>query len=185
LAAAGANLLHSILAVSACFGRGPRGSGTPTALTAMAMELLPRDAELRLAVYEMILRSGRVPSVHELAKALATDEAVIRQGLHRLNEAHAFVLSHRGEILMAHPFSAIETPYTVVSEDISFRANCAWDALAIPAMLNIGARVDARCHCSCMEPIALEFHHGVLAPVDAVVHFAVPPRRFYDDVRFT
>jgi hypothetical protein len=94
-------------------------------------------------------------------------------------------LNDEGEIMMAHPFSAVPTPYTVVSDDVSFFANCAWDAVAIPAMLTISGHVAARCHCSCAAPIRLEFSNGVLAPIDAVVHFAVPPRRFYDDIYFT
>lgn len=149
------------------------------------MELLPSDAELRLGVYDLILHSGRVPLIREIGLAQAMEETRVREGLRRLADAHAFVIGDDGEIVMAHPFSAFETPYTVVGEKLTFWANCAWDALAIPAILQINARVDARCHCSCSHPIALEFHKGMLAPVDAVVHFAVPPRRFYDDVRYT
>lgn len=143
------------------------------------------DSELRLAVYDLILRTGRVPSLETIARTLAIEDDVVRAGLQRLADIHAFVLSGAGEIAMAHPFSAIPTAYTVAADRLSFFANCAWDALAIPAMLKINARVDAQCHCSCNEPIPLEFANGTLAPVDAVVHFAVPPRRFYDDVRFT
>lgn len=166
-------------------GRSTGGSGAAATLIASPMELLPRDVELRLAVYELILRTGRVPVVQEIATAQATDETVVREGLRRLANAHAFVVGDDGEIVMAHPFSALETPYTVVGDKMNFWANCAWDALAIPAILEISARVAARCHCSCADPIALEFDQGVLAPVEAVVHFAVPPRRFYENIRFT
>jgi hypothetical protein len=149
------------------------------------MDLMPGDSDLRLAVYDFILRIGRVPRVQEIATSRAADERSVREGLQRLADAHAFVVGHDGEIAMAHPFSAFPTSYTVVSDDVSFWANCAWDALAIPAMLGISARVDARCHCSCADPITLDFASGMLVPVDAVVHFAVPPRRFYDDIYFT
>ena len=143
------------------------------------------DGELRLAIYDLILRTGRVPSIATIARALAVADNVVRAGLRRLADIHAFVISDAGEIEMAHPFSALPTAYTVVADGVSFFANCAWDALAIPALLKINARVAAQCHCSCNDPIVLEFDNGMLTPVDAVVHFAVPPRRFYDDVHFT
>jgi hypothetical protein len=143
------------------------------------------DSELRLAVYELIFQTGHVPLVNEIATARRIDEAAVRQGLRRLAAVHAFVVDDKDEIVMAHPFSALETPYTVAGDTLRFRANCAWDALAIPAMLKINARVAARCHCACADPIALAFDQGVLHPVDAVVHFAVPPRRFYDNITFT
>jgi len=143
------------------------------------------DSALRLTVYDLIVRTGRVPSIETIAGTLAASDQVVRAGLQRLADIHAFVLSDNGEIEMAHPFSAVPTAYTVVSDRVSYFANCAWDTVAIPALLEINARVAAQCHCSCSDPIALEFDNGNLTPVDAVVHFAVPPKRFYDDVRFT
>lgn len=68
--------------------------------------------------------------------------------------------------------------------DRSFWANCAWDALAIPAVLAVDARVDARCP-DCAEPIPLTFRAGLLQEHEGVVHFAVPPRRFWENVGYT
>jgi hypothetical protein len=103
----------------------------------------------------------------------------------RLGEHHAFALvPGSGEIWMAHPFSAVPTPYRVNTSTGGYWANCAWDAVAIPTMLGIDATVDARCP-DCTESMMLEFRSGELSQGHGVVHFAVPPSRFWQNVGFT
>lgn len=144
------------------------------------------DSAFRLDVYRSILETGRVPAIADLVSLRGEEAASVREALKRLSDIHALVLDADGEIAMAHPFSATPTGYTVDTGQATFFANCAWDALAIPAMMKWTARVAARCACECAEPMPLEFVNGALCPGDgAVVHFAVPPRRFYDDIRFT
>ena len=149
------------------------------------MDAIP-DSAFRLDVYRSILETGRVPAIADLVNLRGEDAASVREALKRLSDIHALVLDADGEIAMAHPFSRTPTSYAVETGQATFFANCAWDALAIPAILNRTGRVAARCACECAEPIPLEFANGALVPgAEAVVHFAVPPRRFYDDIRFT
>lgn len=141
--------------------------------------------DVRLAVYQCVLETGRVPLAAQVAERLSIAVAEVRAEFRRLQTIHAFALAPLSdEILMAHPFSAIPTAYVVRTGGRAFWANCAWDALAIPAMLSADASVDARC-ADCGDSIVLTFSGGTIEASSAVVHFGVPPRRFWDNVVFT
>ena len=142
-------------------------------------------SDLRLAVYEHILSTGRVPLVSELAARLAVPTSAISSELQRLQGIHAFALAPGSdEILMAHPFSAVPTPHEVRTESRTFWANCAWDALAIPTLLGGIAVAHTRCP-DCGEVMEFRFSDGILEPAPGVVHFVVPPREFWRNVVFT
>jgi hypothetical protein len=142
-------------------------------------------ADVRLAVYQCILETGRIPLVGQVADRLSIAMEDVRTEFRRLENLHAFALAPASdEILMAHPFSAMPTAYVVRCGGRALWANCAWDALAIPAMLGADASVDARC-ADCGDPIRFTFSAGTLEAATAVIHFAVPPRRFWQNVVFT
>jgi hypothetical protein len=138
------------------------------------------DLELRRQVYRLFVELGRAPTREELGG----DD--VEDGLRRLHDAHALVL-HPGttEIRMANPFSAVPTPHRVECEGRSWYANCAWDALGIPAALHADGRVESEC-ADCGERVELEVRDGRLARgADLLVHFLVPARRWWDDIGFT
>ncbi len=85
--------------------------------------------------------------------------------------------SSSGRVWMAHPFSGLPTPYTAEIGERSWFANCAWDALAILALLGDGV---ARGEDSLVWTVV----GGVVSP-DGLVHLLVPARRFWDDIGFT
>ena len=62
---------------------------------------------------------------------------------------------------MLNPFSAVETPHRVESGGRTWFANCAWDALGIPAALHADGRVESRCP-DCGEALELEVRDGAL-----------------------
>ena len=143
------------------------------------------DSEIRKAVYEMTLQGGRPPSIGTLSIQLRTTPADIREGIARLVAARVLVPDPRnGEILMAPPFSAVPTPFLVeTSRHWSF-ANCIWDALGVPVMLRMGARIATACAC-CGTAMTLETD-GTAAPGgEGLIHFAVPARQWWDDIVFT
>ncbi len=143
------------------------------------------DAKLRLYTYQHFLQHGRAPKVAEAAKALEVPEAEARAGYRRLTEGHAIMLSAPdGELWRAAPFSAIPTAFPVRVGARSWFANCAWDALGIPAMLNQDAIIDTACGC-CNRDITLEVSGGALLQKEGVIHIAVPARSWYEDVVFT
>ena len=88
---------------------------------------------------------------------------------------------------MAHPFSAVPTAFRVETADVTYWGNCAWEAVAIPSLLSLDASVPAR-SAESGETMELTFRSGELVDDDdgnGVVHFVVPPRRFWDNVGYT
>jgi len=108
--------------------------------------------------------------------------ASVRESLERLAAGKALVLQRDSrEVLMANPFSAVPTPFAVRANDTLYYGNCIWDALGIPAMLRADARIDSSCGC-CGEAMRLTVRAGQLEHLDAVVHFAVPAHRWWQDI---
>ena len=138
------------------------------------------DAPLRAEIFAAFAESGRAP-VKQLVARWAGGEREAEAALRRLHDAHALVLDDAGDIRMALPFSAVETEHRVVADDRSWWANCAWDALAIPAALDTDARIEARWLDS-DEPVDLAIVDGHPSSLEGFVHFAVPTRRWWDDI---
>ena len=144
------------------------------------------DLRIRNHLYASFVRDGSAASVSEAAEALELPEADVLDAYHRLHDAHALVLQPDAtEIRMLNPFSAVETPYRVEAGGRSWFANCAWDALGIPAVLRADGRIEAACP-DCAEPLELEVRNAELVHgADLLVHFVVPARRWWDDIGFT
>lgn len=143
------------------------------------------DREVRRHVYERAAEDGRLPTAAETAAALSRTPEEVRASLQRLADARALVLqAGSGEVLMAAPFSAVPTPFVVRSGARSWYANCAWDALGIPAMLKLDAVVAASCGC-CGTAMRLAVAGGALEDAGGVIHFALPAARWWDNVVFT
>ena len=140
---------------------------------------------LRGHLYRRIRESGLVPSRGELGEGLGAAADDVDGALAFLAEAHVLVLDEAGEISMAHPFSAVQTPFRVRTLRMAYWANCAWDALAIPLLLDVDGRTPTTCPRS-GAPIDLSVTGGFVQPAGgAVVRFPVPARRFWDDIGFT
>lgn len=143
------------------------------------------DRDVRLAVYRAFADSGSAPSVDDLAATVSRPPADVAAALDRLQRAHALVLAPGTDaIWMAHPFSAVPTAYGVRTHDRRYWANCAWDFFAIPALLGASGALPARCAASGATLEAV-FDAGALVRADGVLHFTVPPRRFWANVAFT
>lgn len=143
------------------------------------------DREVRFHVYRHFVDTGGAPTVPELASAADMTEEAVEQSLRRLAADHVLALAPgTPNLWMAHPFSAVPTPYPVDAGERRYHANCAWDALGIPTLLAIDAVTTTACP-DCAEPLELRTRNGRLEETDAVVHFAVPPRRFWENVAFT
>lgn len=142
-------------------------------------------ADLRHLVYRKFLETGAAPGADDLARELATPVEAVRTALESLQAEHALVLAPatRETIWMAHPFSNVPTDYRVAAGDGKWWANCAWDSLGIVALLHRDADVQSRCSC-CAEPIALTARDGLIRG-SALIHFVVPPRRFWENVAYT
>jgi hypothetical protein len=87
-------------------------------------------------------------------------------------------------IRMAPPFSGIETPFRVRVEGKVYYANCAWDALGIPAALHKDGVIEAADgHTG--EAMLLTIKDGKPVPQPCAIHFAVPAARWWEDIVYT
>ena len=138
------------------------------------------DSQFRHKIYRAFAETGRGPTPAMLAGwAGGLDRA--DQVLHRLHDAHALVLDDTGDIRMALPFSTFETGHAVASAERSWWANCAWDTLAVPAALRVDATIEST-WMDTGEPVDLSVVGGDLSHTDGFIHFAVPARRWWDDI---
>jgi len=144
---------------------------------------------VRVRLYELFLELGRCPSMAEVAQALACGVPDIAAAFQELAAAHMLVLQPgSGEVLMANPLSAVPTPFVVETQaDNGLRSwygNCIWDALGVIAMLRVDGRVLASCGC-CGESMTVRVRSGeVVSEPAGVVHFAIPAKRWWDDIVF-
>ena len=146
---------------------------------------MDRASELRRLIYDRTLTTGIPPAVAELAAASGLDLADVRNGLQPLAAGRIVVLQPgSGELLMVPPFSAVPTPFVVESPRHSSFANCAWDALGVAVMLCQPVEVVTACGC-CGESMRLDVSPDAAPNGTGVIHFAVPARRWWDDIVFT
>ena len=147
------------------------------------MDSLLRD--VRLFVYRQVIDTSAATSVADTAGALGRPVADIEASYEALAASRMLVLrpgSHT--IWMAMPFSNVQTAYTVISGGRAYYANCAWDAFGVPALLGADARIFTTC-ADCGGAIERKVARGSLTDTRGAVHFALPPRRWWDNVGFT
>jgi hypothetical protein len=139
------------------------------------------DQELRSAIYEVTMREGAPPKAARLSDMM---QAPVAEALHRLAAAHMLVLQPDGvEILMAGPFSAVPTPFRVTLDAFCCYGNCIWDALGIAATMHANARIDTSCG-DCGAAVRIDLRDSNVIG-DGLVHFALPPRLWWEDIVFT
>jgi hypothetical protein len=84
---------------------------------------------------------------------------------------------------MAHPFSGVETDFRVTATDgRRWMANCAWDGLAILALMGDG-QLDTHSPAT-GESLRFEVTGGRVTG-EGLVHFLVPAAHFWDDIGYT
>jgi len=142
------------------------------------------EPDVRAFVYDSCRTRGLPPSAEETASALDRRVAEIRAAFARLAEAHVLVLQPDGEILMAPPYSAVPTPFPVRGAGPSAYGNCIWDALGIPARGRGDATILGSCAC-CGERLDVEVAGGSVRARGGIIHFALPARKWWDNIVFT
>jgi hypothetical protein len=147
------------------------------------MDPLLRD--VRLFVYSHIIDTSAAPTVAETAASLGVPAGEIETAFRTLADARILVLEPDSTtIWMAMPFSNMQTGFTVISGGRAYYANCAWDAFGIAALLDADARIFTTC-ADCGGALERRVSRGELAETGGVVHFALPPRRWWDAIGFT
>lgn len=135
------------------------------------------DDETRFLIYDITMREGAPPTQARLGA-----DAV--ESMKRLAAARMLVLQpETDEILMAGPFSAVPTPFRVTLDAFSCYGNCIWDALGIAAMLRKDASIETSCG-DCGAATCIGVRDGKVSG-DGFMHFALPPRMWWQDIVFT
>jgi hypothetical protein len=143
------------------------------------------DLEVKLATYRYFAETGGRPSVDEIANRVGASPGEVAESYPRLRGSRGLVLETDGvAIRMAPPFSGVATQHVVKAGGVSYFANCAWDALGIPAALRRPATVCSRCEQS-MEPLRLDVSREGPEPSDWLFHCVVPAAHWWDDIVFT
>lgn len=153
----------------------------------MSVKPIPEKTlwDIRAFVYSHFADTTHAPSVDQTVAAFALTHEQAASAYVALHARHAFFLNPgTHDIMMANPFSGVETPFRVHANGKIYFANCAWDSLGIPAILHADADIEAACTQS-GDPITLQVRDGQVSESDVLVHFLVPFERWYDDLVFT
>lgn len=148
--------------------------------------MAPIDAAaLRMFVYDRLVGSALTPMSGEIGQHFGVSADDARAALRALKIGKTILVHpESGEIWMAGPFSAARSAYRLTDGERTWWANCGWDMLGIPIIL--GRRVTAYTSCTdCGAAMTFECDPTSQPAEDAVVHFLVPARRWYEDIGFT
>jgi len=143
------------------------------------------DTRVKLAVYRITAESGTIPPIETVAAKVSAQRETIREAYQRLRSSRLLLLEPDGvTIRMAPPFSGVPTQHQVHVDGIDYFANCAWDALGIPAALHRPGTVRSRCEQS-FEPLTLAIEADGPGQSDWLFHCLVPAAKWWDDLVFT
>lgn len=132
--------------------------------------------DVRLAVYDSFAATGRPPERDSL------DEDALRE----LHEHRDMVLGADGEIVMAHPFSAVPLGFSVMGRKTLWWGGCAWDSFALPHLLPDEPDVLVATRCpGCDAALAWVVERGAPPTGEEVAHFLIPTAHMWDDVVHT
>ncbi len=143
------------------------------------------EIQVKLAVYRHFAETGEGPGPQQVASRVGISPQRVVEAYQNLRTVRVLVLEADGSsIRMAPPFSGVPTQHAVESNGIRYFANCAWDALGIPAALGRPAVVHSRCEAS-GEPLRLEVESQGPEPSEWLFHCLVPAAHWWDDIVFT
>jgi hypothetical protein len=144
------------------------------------------ERKLRHFIFECCLAKERPPVIEELITAFSVSRQACRKALLSLESQRLLTLLPGTErILMAHPFSAIATPFSVATANgHRYFANCAWDAIAFHVMLQEDISLTSFCH-HCGRPVDIQLSGQRVRhahPATTVVFLALPAAEWWKDI---
>jgi hypothetical protein len=144
------------------------------------------DTRVKMHIYETVAGTTKLPTSRDVGEALRATVQEVEAAFARLHQKRLIVPepNRSSSIRMAPPFAGRRTPFAVKARGKTYFANCAWDALGVPAALHADAVVDASdAHTG--EPMRLLVRSGKVVFEPCVSHFAVPAARWWDDIIYT
>ena len=143
------------------------------------------DTEVKLAIYRHFAETAERPSPADVASRLGAPVEEVVAAYSRLRAERVLALEPDGtSIRMAPPFSGVPTQHVVEVGQQAYFANCAWDALGIPAALHREGVVHSRCGQS-DEPLRLGVGPDGPGPSAWLFHCLVPAARWWENLVFT
>jgi hypothetical protein len=142
--------------------------------------------DIRVEIYRSFIEESRAPMAVEVAGKLGLSPERVVEGFRSLHDDDVIALVPGTDLIwLAHPFSAVDSPFTVASGKDRWDGICVWDALGILALLERDGTVTTACP-DCGEPLELEVKDGALVEGRGLVaHYGVPAARWYEDVGYT
>lgn len=143
------------------------------------------EVQVKLAIYGHLAETGCRPAPEEVAERVVSNVESVLESYQTLRAQRLLVLEEDGSsIRMAPPFSGVPTQHVVEAGGIRYFANCAWDALGIPAALHKPSIVHSRCEQS-GKPFELQVELAGPEPSDWLFHCLVPAAKWWNDIVFT
>lgn len=143
------------------------------------------DARVKLEIYGTFARTGAAPRADRVAWTLSAPFPEVAAAYARIAKQRLLLLEPDGlTIRMAPPFSGVPTPHRVHVDGILYFANCAWDALGIPAALHYHGVVESHCG-QTNELLRLDVGRNGPPPSEWLFHCAVPAARWWQDLVYT
>lgn len=141
--------------------------------------MTPFDRQVRAQVFRLFVSEIRSVDADSIATSRGWDPEEVATALSRLESEHRLALTPgTDQVAMAHPFSGVETPYRTEVGPRWWYANCAWDSLALLALMGDGRAYGGE------TGVEWTVEGGTVSP-NGLVHLLVPARSFWEDVFFT
>ncbi|KAK9321099.1 hypothetical protein V1517DRAFT_184841 [Lipomyces orientalis] len=154
--------------------------------------------KVRYEIFNFYLKECRPPTVNELAEVSGLASTEVFSILRQLEELHHIVLYKHDScsptpIAMAHPFSHLPTPFLVSEGSRSWWANCAWCAFGLAAMLSPSRTIVSVRSGSINTELKFIIEGNAITCMSSIgnvdiddcrVHFSLPPKIWWTDVRF-
>jgi hypothetical protein len=141
--------------------------------------------DVRQYVFRESARTAHVPQPAQIASVLGRTESEIKDALRELAGAKVLMLApYSDNIWAANPFCAVPSGFRVASGGKTYWGICIWDALGVAAALGSDAVISATCG-DCGTPLRYTIRGDALVESDGLIHFAVPARRWWDNIGFT
>jgi alkylmercury lyase-like protein len=138
---------------------------------------------VRRAIYDMFASQGRAPSRQQIPGLAAVDQAQADQAVAALAAQRHLALDQAGNVVMAHPFTAVNLGFSVMGEQTLWWGGCAWDSFAIPHLVEDEPSVLVATTCpACRRPMAWTVTRAAAPEGPEVAHFLVPMDQVWDDV---
>ncbi|MBK5305155.1 MAG: hypothetical protein JJD92_00550 [Frankiaceae bacterium] len=137
--------------------------------------------DVRLQIYRSFVDTGRPPTLVELTAQIGLDD--VRRALQQLAGARHIVLGADGEVVMAHPFSAVPLGFSAMGRRTLWWGGCAWDSFALPHLLPDEPSVLVATQCpGCARALAWDVTTMAPPAGPEVAHFLTPVSAMWDDV---